>query len=65
MKMATKIVLVVIWLIAFMWIATTSLDMVSQPNTTENIVGAVILTLSVIASIKTHCLTKFKNLWKK
>lgn len=54
-----------VWLLSAMWLCTLSLDMVSAPNTIENVVGFLLLVLTVIISIKTKCFTKIKKLWKK
>lgn len=49
-----------IWLIMFLALVSTSLKMISAPNTIENCVGFLILVMGVAVSIKTEGLTKIK-----
>lgn len=42
------------------YLITLGLDMVSVPNTIENIIGCIIVFLTVYVSIKTKCFTNIK-----
>ena len=48
---------IAIWFIWTIYLITLGLDMVSTPNTTENIIGFVIVFLTMYTSIKTKCFT--------
>lgn len=56
--MTKKILMAVIWFVLFMAGLTLSTSLISMANTLLNILGIVILSLIVIISIKTHCLTE-------
>lgn len=49
--------MLVVWFVVFMTLLTSSLSLISAPNTIENLLGVVILTVTVALSIKTKCLT--------
>lgn len=49
-----------LWFIIFMVILTITLKLISAPNTTENLLGVVILIVTVVLSFKTQFLTKIK-----
>jgi hypothetical protein len=51
---------IVIWFILTMYLITLGLDMVSVPNTIENIIGCLIVFLTVYVSIKTKCFIDIK-----
>lgn len=51
---------ILIWFITFMFLIGTSLDMISEPNTIENILGLIIGYVVVFVSIKTRCFTNIK-----
>lgn len=42
------------------YLITLGLDMVSVPNTIENIIGCIIVFLTIYVSIKTQCFTNIK-----
>lgn len=46
---------IIIWFILTMYLITLGLDMVSVPNTIENIIGFIIVFLTIYVSIKTKC----------
>lgn len=48
---------IAVWFILTMYLITLGLDMVSTPNTIENIIGFIIVFLTVYTSIKTKCFT--------
>lgn len=43
-----------------MYLITLGLDLVSVPNTIENIIGIIIVFLTIYGSIKTECFTNIK-----
>lgn len=49
--------MLVVWFVVFMALLTNSLSLISAPNTIENLLGVVILAVTVALSIKTKCLT--------
>lgn len=49
-----------IWFLLFMCSLDLGLNMISKPNTIENVIGFFIVLIAVIISIKTKCLTKIK-----
>lgn len=48
---------IAIWFILFIALLTLGLNMVSEPNTIENVIGFFIIVAIVLISIKTKCLT--------
>lgn len=50
----------VIWFVLFMCLLDLGLDMISKPNTIENVIGFFIVIIAVVVSIKTKCLTKIE-----
>lgn len=52
-----KIIILVVWFIVFMGVSTCSLNMISAPNTIENLLGVAILVIVAYLSFKTECLT--------
>lgn len=48
---------IAIWFILFMALLTLGLNMVSKPNTIENVIGFFIIVAIVLISIETKCLT--------
>lgn len=54
------IVKVVLWFILFIALLSVGLEMVSNPNTMENVIGFFIVAAIIIISIKTKCLTTIK-----
>ena len=55
-----KGLILVVWFVVFMALLTGSLSLISAPNTIENLLGVVILAVTVALSIKTKCLTTIK-----
>ena len=49
-----------VWFMLTIYLITLGLDMVSVPNTIENIIGCIIVFLTVYVSIKTQCFTNIK-----
>lgn len=56
MKVSTLIKLVV-WFVIFIALLNIGLEMITAPNTMENIVGVGLLVAVVVISINTKCLT--------
>lgn len=58
-----RVIIIVTWFIVFMGVSTFLLDMVSTPNTIENLLGVAIFIVVLYLSFKTKCLTgiKFKK----
>jgi hypothetical protein len=51
---------ILIWFITFMFLIGMSLDMISEPNTIENIIGLIIGYVVIFVSVKTRCFTNIK-----
>lgn len=49
-----------VWFVIFIILITLGLEMISAPNTIENVIGFLILVVTVLISIKTKCLTTLK-----
>lgn len=49
--------MLVVWFVVFMALLTSSLSLISAPNTIKNLLGVVVLAVTVAFSIKTKCLT--------
>lgn len=48
-----------VWFVIFIVLLTLGLEMISAPNTIENVIGFLILVATVLISIKTKCLTTY------
>lgn len=55
-----KFVKITVWFILFMAGLSICLSMVSAANTTENVLGGIILGIIVAISVETKCLTTIK-----
>ena len=51
---------VAVWFILFIALLNVGLDMISKPNTIENVIGFFIVVATLCISIKTKCLTKIR-----
>ena len=51
---------ILIWFITFMFLISMCLDIISEPNTIENILGLIIGYVVIFVSIKTRCFTNIK-----
>ena len=51
-----KGLILVVWFVVFMALLTGSLSLISAPNTIKNLLGVVILAVTVALSSKTKCL---------
>ena len=54
------IVKVAIWFVVFIILITLGLEMISAPNTIENMIGFFMIVATLYLSIKTKCLTTIK-----
>ena len=54
------IVKVAIWYVIFIILITLGLEMISAPNTIENVIGFFMIVATLYLSIKTKCLTTIK-----
>lgn len=59
MKTST-IIKLVIWFILSIVLLNIGLEMVTAPNTIENMIGILIVAVILVISIKTKCLTLIK-----
>ena len=54
------IVKVAIWYVIFIILINLGLEMISAPNTIENVIGFFMIVATLYLSIKTKCLTTIK-----
>lgn len=54
------VMLILAWVILFVLFLNTSYDLINKSSTIVNIVGVVLLVVTVLVSIKTKCLTSIK-----
>ena len=54
------IVKVAVWFVIFIILITLGLEMISVPNTIENVIGFFMIVAILYLSIKTKCLTTIK-----
>lgn len=50
----------VAWFVIFIILITLGLEMISAPNTIENVIGFFIVVITLYLSIRTKCLTAIK-----
>ena len=58
--MGEAVVKVAIWFVIFIILITLGLEMISAPNTIENVIGFFMVVAILYLSIKTKCLTTIK-----
>ena len=58
--MGEAVVKVAVWFIIFIILITLGLEMISVPNTIENVIGFFMIVTVLYLSIKTKCLTTIK-----
>lgn len=51
---------VAVWFVIFIILLTLGLEMISAPNTIENVIGFFMVVAILYLSIKTKCLTTIK-----
>ena len=54
------IVKVAVWFVVFIILITLGLEMISVPNTIENMIGFFMIVATLYLSIRTKCLTVIK-----
>ena len=58
--MSKVVVKVAVWFVIFIILITLGLEMVSAPNTIENVIGFFMVVATSYLSVKTECLTSIK-----
>lgn len=58
--MGKVIVKVAVWFVIFIILITLGLEMISAPNTIENVIGFFMVVTVLYLSIRTKCLTIIK-----
>ena len=58
--MGEAVVKVAVWFVVFIILITLGLEMISVPNTIENVIGFFMVVATLYLSIKTKCLTTIK-----
>ena len=58
--MGKVIVKVAVWYVIFTILITLGCEMISAPNTIENVIGFFMIVATLYLSIKTKCLTTIK-----
>ena len=58
--MGKVIVKVAIWYVIFIILINSGLEMISAPNTIENVIGFFMIVATLYLSIRTKCLTIIK-----
>lgn len=54
------VVKVAVWFVIFIILITLGLEMISVPNTIENVIGFFMIVTTLYLSIRTKCLTAIK-----
>ena len=63
--MGKAVVKVAVWFVIFIILITLGFEMISAPNTIENVIGFFMVVATLHLSIKTKCLTSIKLERKK
>ena len=58
--MGEAVVKVAVWFVVFIILITLGLEMISVPNTIENVIGFFMVVTVLYLSIRTKCLTIIK-----
>lgn len=58
--MGKAVVKVAVWFVIFIILITLGLEMISAPNTIENVIGFFMVVTVLYLSIRTKCLTIIK-----
>ena len=58
--MGKVVVKVAVWFVIFIVLLTLGLEMISAPNTIENVIGFFMVVTVLYQSIRTKCLTAIK-----
>ena len=59
--MGEMIARVAVWFVIFIILLTLGLEMISAPNTIENVIGFFMVVATLYLSVKTKCLTANKS----
>lgn len=57
---AEVIAKVAVWFVIFIVLLTLGLEMISAPNTIENVIGFFMVVATLYLSVRTKCLTTIK-----
>lgn len=58
--MGKVVVKVAVWFVIFIILLTLGLEMISAPNTIENVIGFFMAVATLYLSVRTKCLTTIK-----
>ena len=58
--MGKVVVKVAVWFVIFIVLLTLGLEMISAPNTIENVIGFFMVVATLYLSVRTKCLTTLK-----
>lgn len=58
--MGKVVVKVAVWFVIFIVLLTLGLEMISAPNTIENVIGFFMVMVILYLSVRTKCLTAIK-----
>lgn len=58
--MGKAVVKVAVWFVIFIVLLTLGLEMISAPNTIENVIGFFMVVAILYLSVETKCLTTIK-----
>ena len=58
--MGEAVVKVAVWFVIFIILINSGLEMISVPNTIENVIGFVMIVATLYLSVRTKCLTVIK-----
>lgn len=58
--MGKVVVKVAVWFVIFIILITLGFEMISAPNTIENVIGFFMVVATLHLSVKTKCLTSIK-----
>lgn len=58
--MGKVIVKIAVWFVIFITLITLGLEMISVPNTIENVIGFFMIVATLYLSTRTKCLTAIK-----
>lgn len=58
--MGKVVVKVAVWFVIFIVLLTLGLEMISAPNTIENVIGFFMVVATLYLSVRTKCLTTIK-----
>lgn len=59
--MGKVVVKVAVWFVIFIVLLTLGLEMISAPNTIENVIGFFMVVATLYLSVRTKCLTTINS----